>query len=85
MKQRRKLIVHHVEKDFGKYYIVLKSLEALEPGEISRSFTLENQGESRQTYLACFASSPNEAWVTLASEEDPRLVSGDEVLVWPES
>ena len=41
MKQRRKLIVHHVEPDFGKYYIVLKSLEALEPGEISGHFTLE--------------------------------------------
>jgi hypothetical protein len=81
MKHRRKLIVHHVEPDFGKYYIVLKSLVALEPGEISGCFTLERQGELRQTYLTSFASSLNEAWVTLASAEDPRLVPGDEVLI----
>ena len=85
MKKCRKLIVHHVEMDFGIYYIVLKSLDALEPGEISGGFTLERQGELTQTYLVSFAPSANESCVTLASPQDPRLLPGDEVLVWPAS
>jgi hypothetical protein len=60
MKHRRKLIVHHVEQDFGKYYIVLKSLEILEPGEISGCFTLERQEELRQTYLVLYWFSGND-------------------------